>query len=222
MSNPQRIRQLTTQEIIRAGHELIKAKDTVECGTYLAWARDNLGIKPNAAWRFMSVAERLSAYPGVECLPPSVAYRLASPKVPASQIEAAIAMYSSGSTLKEADVVRSLVRHFRSRNIAVETEVDCGIGRADVVTPDTVIEVEGPLNRHALFCAVGQVLLYRQSIDPARKAVIVGLPHCVGEGRAMYATARALGVEVWEWDCVKNATLEKLDEFLEACREALA
>jgi hypothetical protein len=56
----------------------------------------------------------------------------------------------------------------RLSGIAVEDQLVCGAGMADLVTArrDAVIEVKLDLSRKQLYAAISQVLLYRAAINP--------------------------------------------------------
>jgi hypothetical protein len=191
------IRRFSTADAIRAGSELIEAKRQLGHGRFMAWLRSDFGRSLGMARRLMRVARRLAKFPEAACLPVSVAYELSSPKVAPEEIEAAIVSYSSGLVVTEASII-SMLAKILSADGPVETEVDCGPGRADIVTRDAVIEVERVLDRHSMFCAIGQVLVYRQAIDPGRKAVVAGMPDWRKESRVLHRYAKEFGVEVWE------------------------
>lgn len=71
-------------------------------------------------------------------------------------------------------------------------------GIADIVTETAVYELKDRLTRASLFEAIGQVLVYRQEINPNLNAVIVARP---GENvRPIISMAYELGIEVWEWN----------------------
>lgn len=73
------------------------------------------------------------------------------------------------------------------------------VGRADIVTDEAVYEVELTLTRAKRFEAIGQVLIYRQSINPDLKAIVIG---CRSRENieAIIENAKAIGVEVQTWD----------------------
>lgn len=77
-------------------------------------------------------------------------------------------------------------------------QVACASGIADIVTDYAVIEVKVTLDRDTLFRAIGQVLSYRQSINPALRAQIIAL-YIDDNAKEIAESARALGVEVIEW-----------------------
>lgn len=66
----------------------------------------------------------------------------------------------------EAKLQREFVSHLRNLGISVQTQVRCDSRVADVVTEDKIYELKHRLNRASFFQALGQVLLYRQSINP--------------------------------------------------------
>src|SRR4051794_9471737 len=88
----------------------------------------------------------------------------------------------------EPELRAIIVQALRASGIAVEEQVICGAGMADIVTArrDAVIEIKLDLNRKAIQWAVGQVLLYRQAINPNARAIDVG-----------YATSETAGLVDW-------------------------
>src|SRR5215213_3681350 len=70
--------------------------------------------------------------------------------------------------LSEKDFVDIIVARLQGQGILVDVYVRCSAGEADIVTKarDVVFEVKPRLTRGSLFRAVGQVLVYRQSINP--------------------------------------------------------
>ena len=77
-------------------------------------------------------------------------------------------------------------------------QVCLSCGRADIVTKSAVYELKDTLTRDKLFNAIGQVLIYRQEIDKALKAVVVGRPSTDHVSDIILLAAQ-LGVEVWQW-----------------------
>ncbi len=70
----------------------------------------------------------------------------------------------------------------------------CSVGRADIVTPDAVYEIKEELSPRGLFFAIGQVLMYRQCLNPKARAVIIG--RRAGDIEPLITIANQLGVEV--------------------------
>lgn len=59
--------------------------------------------------------------------------------------------------------------------LEVRQQVRCAVGIADIVTDIGVYEVKTYLDARTFFSALGQVILYREAINPDGKAWIVGL-----------------------------------------------
>lgn len=77
--------------------------------------------------------------------------------------------------LKEEDIRTYIENWLRQKGIATEREVACGNGvRADLVTPDTVIEVKKQLTRGTIYQAYGQGVAY-QTLLKKPKLIIIGL-----------------------------------------------
>lgn len=87
---------------------------------------------------------------------------------------ARVAAVRPSQTEAERAIQGRLVTTLRALGFAVREYVHCDIGFADVVTPEAVYEVKASLSRRTLHAALGQVLLYRASINPALRAVIAG------------------------------------------------
>lgn len=76
---------------------------------------------------------------------------------------------------REEDIRNCVEAWLKQQNIPVEREVSCGNGiRADLVTPDTVIEVKKYLNRGAIYQAHGQGVTYQKHLSKP-KLLIIGL-----------------------------------------------
>lgn len=77
--------------------------------------------------------------------------------------------------VREEDIRTHIEAWLRQQGVSVEREVVCGNGiRADLVTPDTVIEVKKYLNRGALYQAHGQGAAYQKLLKKP-KLLIIGL-----------------------------------------------
>lgn len=98
----------------------------------------------------------------------------------------------------EKQIEMAFGKRLEEQGIPVQYQVRCAHGIADIVTPDAIYEIELYLDRHSLFTAIGQVLVYRASINPAARAVVVG--RAPKRGPLSIHMAEALGVEVIVWD----------------------
>ncbi|MBD2681577.1 hypothetical protein H6G98_28575 [Nostoc sp. FACHB-857] len=81
--------------------------------------------------------------------------------------------------------------------IEVERQVSCQAGIADVVTRNAIYEIKLHLNKTEVFKAIGQVLLYRQCINPNCEAIIVCKSSQV---RDLYQVIKELDVQIFEWE----------------------
>lgn len=91
------------------------------------------------------------------------------------------------------------------QGISVQYQVKCDAGIADIVTPDAIYEVKPDIcYAHKMFEAIGQVVVYRQMINPSARAYVVGYPIRGGRTQkqldAIQNAAKAVGVEVLFWD----------------------
>jgi hypothetical protein len=100
----------------------------------------------------------------------------------------------------ELELRTAIVQALRASGIAVEEQVVCDAGTADIVTArrDAVIEVKLDLARRQIQWAVGQVLLYRAAINPGARAIVVG--YATSETAGLVDWAAAVGVEVICWN----------------------
>jgi hypothetical protein len=78
--------------------------------------------------------------------------------------------------LKQEEDIRNYIEaRLKQQGISTEREVVCGNGiRADLVTPDTVIEIKKQLNRGAIYQAHGQGVTYQKLLNKP-KLLIIGL-----------------------------------------------
>lgn len=99
----------------------------------------------------------------------------------------------------EPELRHALVHRLLSSGIVLEASVPCAAGSADLVTPmrDIIIEVKHHLTRSALFQAIGQLLVYRQSFNPAARMLVVG--YATVQTHALMPHAAAVGVEICCW-----------------------
>lgn len=77
------------------------------------------------------------------------------------------------SEYPEKNLENEVLNHLRLQGIRVQVQVKCEAGIADIVTPIAIYELKHLLTRVELFKAVGQVLMYRQCINPDAQAIIV-------------------------------------------------
>ena len=103
------------------------------------------------------------------------------------------------SHTSEAGLLAEVAAHFHSNGVVVDCEVVCAVGLVDMVTRsrDAVFEVKFSLSRANLFHAVGQVLLYRQAINPDARAIIIGRQ--TGATSQLRPFIEQLGVELMLW-----------------------
>jgi DNA-binding Xre family transcriptional regulator len=93
----------------------------------------------------------------------------------------------------------AIAQTLRAHGLAVDEQVACAAGAADLVTArrDAIYEAKLFLNRKALQQAVGQLMLYRASINPEARMIVVGYP--TPETAALRPHIEALGIEVVCW-----------------------
>jgi hypothetical protein len=106
----------------------------------------------------------------------------------------------------------------RANGVAVDEQVNCTAGIADLVTVrrDAVIEVKLWLHRKALHQAVGQLSTYRQAINPSARMIVVGYP--TAETAALRPHVEALGVEVVGWSDETGSWILSMEEEVPSAR----
>src|SRR4051812_10099311 len=104
----------------------------------------------------------------------------------------------------EPELRALIVQALRASGIAVDEQVACSAGAADIVTVrrDVVIEVKFNLTRKQIQLACGQVLLYKEAINPNARAIVVG--YATTETAGLISWAAAIGVEVICWRAEKE------------------
>ncbi|HEX3051053.1 MAG TPA: hypothetical protein VHP83_10400 [Aggregatilineaceae bacterium] len=74
----------------------------------------------------------------------------------------------------EAQIERDLAARLRKHGHQVKRQVRCTAGVADIVTEEAVYEIKRSLTRDHIFSAIGQVLTYRQAINPDLHPIVIG------------------------------------------------
>ncbi len=92
-------------------------------------------------------------------------------------------------------------KSLEEQGVSVQYQVKCEAGIADIVTPDAIYEVKPEIRYPAkLYEAIGQVLVYRQVINPSAQAFVAGYSHTSGHSQeqltAIQAAARGFGVQI--------------------------
>lgn len=107
--------------------------------------------------------------------------------------------------IREEDIRTQIEAWLKQQGVSVEREVVCGNGiRADLVTPDTVIEVKKYLNRGALYQAHGQGAAYQKLLKKP-KLLIIGLAPTT---EAKYQEAQRIAENI-RTDAVQVVFLDK-------------
>ncbi len=101
---------------------------------------------------------------------------------------------------READIRDHVEFWLKQQGIAVEREVSCGNGiRADLVTPDMVIEVKKYLNRGTIYQAHGQGIAYQKHLNKPKLLIIGFAPASetrYQEAQRIAENIRTEGVEI--------------------------
>ena len=101
--------------------------------------------------------------------------------------------------MTEGDIEKEIAQSLRNQGHRVRRQVRCGTGVADIVTEEAVYEVERTLTHGSLFEGIGQALIYRQSINPELKAIVIGRKSSENI-KPIIKNAKIIGVEVQIWD----------------------
>lgn len=100
---------------------------------------------------------------------------------------------------REAELESAVVEYFSGAGQVVRRQVDCGFaGVADIVTDDTIYELKDWLTRRTYYTAVGQLLGYRNYLDPFIGVGVI----CNGTSltrRKLEKFERLNGVRVMVW-----------------------
>lgn len=95
-------------------------------------------------------------------------------------------------------------KSLEDQGISVRYQVPCSAGIADIVTPDAIYEVKTDLYSNKLFEAIGQVLIYRQLINPSARVFVAGYAHkggrFAGQTASIQEAAKALRIELLFWE----------------------
>jgi len=193
----------TTAEAVEFGRELLAAKQQLGHGYFLGYLKAR-GIGEDTARRWMLIAQQVEEIPELLDLRLSMAYRVVTTSGEHKAITASIITIKR--QWRERDIEEAMVSHLQAQGIQAERQVSCPAGKIDVVTPDALYEVELFLSRDVFFHALGQVLLYRQSFDPTRNAIIAGLADPGSDITDLIAYARQLNVEVQFWTVPADET----------------
>ncbi len=100
---------------------------------------------------------------------------------------------------KEKRIELAFGKMLTDQGISVQYQVHCINGIADIVTPDVIYEIKAHLTRSTIHKAIGQVLAYRQCINPSAKVSIVGCRHKRLTSMDI-ELASSLGVDVIVWE----------------------
>lgn len=122
-------------------------------------------------------------------------------KVTHKMAKALIAGQSVDETtiITEAQLELAFCNWLTEQGIEYQRQVNCPVGRADVVTVDTIYELKHPIDVDGFFKAVGQVLLYREYINPDLRAVLVFVKPRTDAFNAFIEATKTIGIEVLLW-----------------------
>jgi hypothetical protein len=213
-------------DIWENGRDLHEAQQELAAygyGTFQAWIEQELNCSKRLAYRMINAYKKLEGLGDATEVPDNIGisalYVLSEPSAPYAALETAVRLARGGecitrgrayalltnptdsalTRLAESDLTQAFCEHLAAIGIDYQTEVHCGFGRADIVTPEAIYEVKFPISRTNFFHAVGQVVLYRAGINPDARAVILTV-HPEGDDFQMFIdAAEKAGVEVELW-----------------------
>jgi hypothetical protein len=197
----------TTAEAAELGRELLAVKQQLGHGHFLNYLKDSQ-IGEDSAHYWMRIARQVDTLPELLDLQLSMAYRVVATRVDRKSLTDSIIAIKR--QWRERDVEEAIVSQLRAQGIQAERQVSCPAGRIDIVTSDALYEVELFLSRDVFFHALGQILLYRQSFDPTKKAIIVGFADPGADITDLVVYARQLNVEVQFWSIPTDETSESM------------
>lgn len=185
-----------TAEIIAMGKQLLDLRASTKHGEWIPLLRQ-MGIHDGTALNYMNIAKMFGDDPRIAEMPVSELYLLVHrTRANPTAFEKAACKIESAAQQSEKNLERLIVQSLRSQGIPVEIQVNCGVGVADLVTPEAIYEIKVALSRKRLFQAIGQVLIYRQAIDPSRRAIVAGYIDPSSNVLDILQYASQIGVEV--------------------------
>lgn len=114
-----------------------------------------------------------------------------------------------GRYLSESEIEKSLSGILTKVGIPHKCQVSCAVGRIDVVTARSIIEIKQVLDRDTLFHAIGQVLAYQTTFDQSRRTVILALR--IDDAAADVARyCYLLGISIVIWDGISPVVASEL------------
>lgn len=123
-----------------------------------------------------------------------VFHSLCTPDGNISKKEIAARFQSAPQKGKEHVLETQLAHELRKQGHHVQRQVRCLVGIADIVTETAIYEIKDGLSSEKLFSAIGQVLLYREVINPMARAIVAGVASYDTE--SFRPAALAIGVEI--------------------------
>lgn len=108
-------------------------------------------------------------------------------------------IYAHTLLRSEQDMRTALIQLLQAQGLVLADRIVCHTGEPDIVIADhsAIFEIKYRLTRKALHQALGQVLLYRQCLNPHARAIIIGYE--TPEIFSLLPYIKALNVEVVCW-----------------------
>ena len=98
----------------------------------------------------------------------------------------------------EKDIEDWFCDYLKSQGRVFDRQVQCAAGIIDILCPDMIYEVKLDLTRASIIKAIGQLMLYRQAINPCVHLTIVG--RATEEIKRIRPFVEACGVRAIAWE----------------------
>ena len=180
----EQIRELDGRSPLEIGRVLLELRRHVAHGAWLPFLAE-CAITDQTALNYMRVARQVEAVPELADMLPSYLY---------SGVRYTKKGFRGETTLRHAIAVK-----LTAQDKIVREQVPSAVGIADIVTDVAVYEVKFFLSRLVFFEAIGQVLMYRQALDPSLRAVVVGFRDPRSDITDLVPYAQKFGVDVLFW-----------------------
>jgi hypothetical protein len=178
------IRALDRRSPLDIGRALLELRPQIAHGAWLPFLAE-CAISDQTALNYMQVARQVEAVPELAGMLPSYLY---------SGVRYTKKGFRGETTLRHA-----IAANLREQGAVVREQVATAAGIADIVTDSAVYEVKFFLSRLVIFEAIGQVLLYRQALNPSLRAIVVGFRDPRSDIASLVPYAKQATVEVMFW-----------------------
>lgn len=178
----------TAEELMFVGKDLLKLRDRLAPGTFVAWVEREFGITERMAQHLMNVARRFGdRAEKLSGLKRTVLYMLAAPSTPDDVVAALVARHEAGEAVQVKDV-ETLKREVEDARRQLEAEREMAAQQNAALTAATTQLRELERERAALLARLDEL--------SARGAVEVGSAEAPGGTSAPYETTHDAVAEI--------------------------